>query len=376
MNRANKILILLLSFILLFTITACDLNNQKQETAKPEDSSQNQKITKPIKQEIPDYVLTKEVFKDETGEVYGTVKYDYDDKGNLLQVDYINKQGEVIERKKYKYNQYGLKTKRIVTKLVENADDYGWRNTSRDKLELDKERVVMDAMSTYTEGVADYEYNSNGQLTYYEERNKEGEKVRWIKVKYYENGNQKFRQEWRKTDYEEKKYFNQQGELKREVTEDGEYVKEKKRFYDNSGNCVKEIKTKKKRNKPDNIVAKTTYKNKYNNQGKKSKQIVRDIFLGVKTNLYRKYKYDKKGNLKKVITKNKQGDIEEIRRYKYDNLGNRVLLILDDKNSNTAGFKTETSYKYDKAGNIISAISKDSEGEVEKNKDYYYKKLK
>jgi hypothetical protein len=333
--------------------------------------------TQPLadKKEVPEYVMTKEVFQDEDGEVYGTVKYSYDDRGNLLQVKYINQDGEVIESKEFEYNDQGLRTKRIVNKAMEAKRKEDWRFDSYDRDELSRKtnevwHIFLVGWPIWDEGsVTTYKYNKWGQLVSYKKVKEDGTKVKWGGIEYYENGNRK--RKWVKNNEGAKKeiYFNQAGKRKRRVIE---HASGRKRIgfnhYNENGKVVKEVV--KRKNSQGGIINCSVFKNKYNNKGQLMKTKIENKNEGIYFEL--NYEYNENGNKIRKIEKNDEGEIESIVVYKYNNEGKRIFYGKKTGNDN---YFSKAKYKYNRNHNKIRKILFLG-GKVEYKKRYYYEKLK
>ena len=345
---------MLLSVVLVVAANGC-MNDQQ-----PVQSQQQNK-----KEKIPEYVLTKEIRKNGDGEVKNTVEYNYDDKGHLLEVIYKNSKGEIIEHKKYKYNDQGLKVKRNILEVVEPMNKHRWMSGSYDLSELNKERVVHEDMYMI-KGTSKYKYNSQNQLVYFEKRNKEGKKVKWIKFKYYDNGNMKLEHIKRSNGYEEKYYYNKDGKWIKQIKKYDGNMKIEKALRDNYGNTKKIVKIRNGKK-----VLETKYKNKYDNEGNLVRTIIKDKYDTLI------FEYNKEGKKTKYVSKYPDGDIVTWREYKYNEKGKQILWIGKDSEGNIIS-KCKTKYKYDKHGNLVKVQGVDllDENQNDGWVEYEYKKIR
>jgi predicted small secreted protein len=162
MKRYSKILVLLLLFTLAFTLTAC----QVEEGSGSQQIVKQQLTTEP--KEEAQYLLTKEIYKDDKEEAYSGVfveiEYDYNNQEQITEIVYKNKDGKVMKYKEYKY------------------DD-------------------------------------ENKLIYCGEKNKNGKKVKWIKFKYYTNGQMKLKYTEDINGSKEKNYFDENGRLIKTIQE-------------------------------------------------------------------------------------------------------------------------------------------------------------
>jgi hypothetical protein len=346
MRKTSKVLFLLLLICtLLFIVTACQDN--KQQVIKSE--------------EIPEYVLTKEIGKDGDGEVYRISEYSYDEWGNVVKIEHKNGQGEVIENKEYQYNEQGLKVKRKIIKVVKSTGDYRWRSGTYDREELDEKRKVRETLYL-TKGETTYHYNNDNQLVYYEKINESGKKINWIDFEYHDNGNLKFKHFQTNRGSAKKNYYNKDRKLVKQIDFGPYFGDEKieKFFYDEEGNRIKIIT--KTIDKSGDIIDLYSSKYKYDKQGNKEKL---EFYEEGKYDGGHNYKYDDKGNKIENVKLNKNGEIEWVEKYKYDDKGDRSY-YLKKTGEGEIIFESRYNYEYDKNGNLI----KDDFAE------YEYKKLK
>ncbi|MTI62191.1 MAG: hypothetical protein FH762_19775 [Firmicutes bacterium] len=318
----KKSLILLISLTLIFTLAACNGEEELIQEVK-------------VEKEIPEYVLVKETIKEGVresgvGEISGSAEYEYDNRGNVTKITYKNGDGEVIENKEYKYNEKGLKVERNITKVVEDGSKYGWRSWSYDLEELNKDRIIKENMHEAL-GKSTYKYNSRNQLILYERYNFKGEKVEWINFEYHRNGNMKCRKMETFGGAKKTTEYNRDGKWTKVVSYSPCYGNKRVEIakYDRNGNEVKSI------------------KREYNKKGKL-----------ISTRIFKK-EYDNNGNMIKHSTESE-----------YDEFENRIKWISKDKNGKTEWMK---EYEYNKNGKIKSFIEKDEEGYIYTDSKFEYK---
>jgi hypothetical protein len=352
MKICNKILVLLILFTLAFTLTACQV----------EQTGQDQQVIKP--EDIPEYVLVQERLIDSDGKVYGTVDYDYNEYGQITEVIYKNETGEVIEHKKYRYNDKGLLVERKVLKVVEDWNKYSWRGGTYDLKELNKKRVVHENMYL-NKGTSSYQYNDKNQLVYFEEKNEEGKKVRWMRFKYHSNGNIKSIYTEHASGYKEEYYFDEDGKWIKRIKNEyhGKKIETAKR--DKYGNVTETT----EKNEEGEVTDKAFFKNEYKD-GTLRKSIVEDDYGSFI------FEYDEDGNKTKYIQKSRSGMILDWEEYKYNDKGKQVLRIVKNEDGKIIG-KYKTIWEYDKNDNIIKGQGINLLKEDAKNswKEYQYKKL-
>ncbi|MTI62189.1 MAG: hypothetical protein FH762_19765 [Firmicutes bacterium] len=337
----KKTLILLISLTLIFTLAACNEEEELVQEVK-------------VEKEIPEYVLVREERHEENGEISGLVEYEYDDRGNVTRITYKNGDGEVIENKEYKYNEKGLKVERNITKVVEDTSKYRWRSGSYDLEELDEERIIRENMYE-TLGKSTYKYNSRNQLILYEKYNSNGEKVEWISFEYHRNGNMKCRKRDTIGGFKKTTEYNRDGKWTKVVSY-FPYNGSKKieiAKYDRDGNWIN-YSIKKYNNKGKVTSVRITNK-EYDNKGNMIRHICK-----LNGELFSKYdfEYDKNGNLIKEIKYYKTGKIEWIREYRYDERGNMIYRI-EKRGDGSVYNKVEINYTYDKNNNLIKVQGKD-----------------
>jgi len=325
-----------------------------------------QQLTTELK-EKPEYVLTKEIYKDAKEEIYGTVEYNYDEQDNLLRITSKDEKGEVIGDREYKYNEDGLLIERRVYKVV-NYMAYSWISSSK---AWNRVRVVQE-FPMYNDSIAKYHYNNDSQLIKYDERDKEGKELRRIEIKYYRNGKKKYEHEQRSSGYEEKLYYNKDGNWKKRIERRDSKEKIREAKYDEDGRRIKTTEITK--NDKGDIIDSSTNKSKYNQEGKLIKFVGKSegSILGYFEHSF-EYKYDKKGNNIEIIYKDENSNIKKIEEFRYDEKGNQIKYI--HKNSDGSISHSYISI-YDNDNNFIKGYSKGKDGQILKVKECHYKRIR
>ncbi|MTI62193.1 MAG: hypothetical protein FH762_19785 [Firmicutes bacterium] len=353
----KKTLSLLISLTLIFTLAACNEEEELVQEVK-------------VEKEMPEYVLVREERHEENGEISGLVEYEYDDRGNVTRITYKNGDGEVIENKEYKYNEKGLKVERNITKVVEDTSKYRWRSGSYDLEELDEERIIRENMHEAL-GKSTYKYNSRNQLILYEKYNSNGEKVEWISFEYHRNGNMKCRKRDTIGGFKKTTEYNKDGKWTKIVSylpfngsKEVEIAK-----YDRDGNEVMSIE--KRYNKRGENTKTRTFEMEYDDSGNMIKHIYK---VDGKLKGIFESEYDEFGNRIKWIN-HEYGEIQWIREYKYDKKRNMIYRV-EKRGDGSIYNKVEINYTYDKNNNLIKVQGKDllyneTHGWIE----YNYKKL-
>ncbi|AZO95793.1 hypothetical protein [Halocella sp. SP3-1] len=335
----KKTLVLLISLTLMFTLAACNKEEELMQEVK-------------VEKEIPEYVLVKETIKEgvrnNQGPISGSVEYEYDDRGNVTRITYKNGDGEVIENKEYKYNEKGLKVERNITKVVEDTSKYRWRSGSYDIKELNKDRIIKENMHEAL-GKSIYKYNFSNQLILYERYNIKGEKVEWINFEYHRNGDMKCRKRDTIGGFKKTTEYNRDGKWTKVVSyfpfNGSKRVQIAK--YGKDGNRIENIK--KDYNKKGKSTLFSHYKMVYDETGNMIKFI--DIDDGKSYTIY-DLEYDEKGNLIKEINYYNSGDIHWIKEYEYDEKGKKISFVKKNAEGNIR-INSKYNYKYDENGNLV-----------------------
>ena len=135
---------------------------------------------------------TKEIKRDENGEVYSTYEYTYDTNGNMTKETHKDENGEVTATKEYTYDTNGNKTKE--TWKDANGKDIGTNeytydtngNMTKETLKSANGRVDMTNEYTY----------DNGNMTKETHKNANGEVIGAYEYTYDTNGN-KTKETWK-----------------------------------------------------------------------------------------------------------------------------------------------------------------------------------
>ncbi|MTI58537.1 MAG: hypothetical protein FH762_00845 [Firmicutes bacterium] len=364
----KKTLILLISLTLLITLAACN----GSETTLNQDKEKNEQISKARlareeakraeKRGQEEFVLTKEIYKEGDGSLKGTVEYDYDSHGNLLSVKYIGSDDSIVGNIEYKYNDRDLVIKREVKKHPEYFANKWIGNSSA--WGMVKE---VQEFPRYPNGIAKYTYNEDDQLIEYLEKDKEtGKKLRIVRREYYPSGNLKYDYEWRETGYECEMFYDDvyirhaYEWVKRVEREEGKNTITIKQDYDEKGNIIKGITI--IADSDGSVVNNRKAKYKYDEQGRKIKYISNFISF--------EYEYNKEGNKIMEITKDSEGNIDDIYEYEYDDRGN--VIKLKYKNPKLSSCSEIT---YDEYNNKIKAIRKRRDGSIRGIEEYEYMKV-
>ncbi|AZO94851.1 hypothetical protein [Halocella sp. SP3-1] len=379
----KRTLILLISLTLLITLAACNgsettLNQDKEkneqiskarlarEKAEQSNDSNNVddssgKLIQPA--ERPEFVLTKEIYKEGDGSLKGTVEYDYDSHGNLLSVKYIDSDDSIVGNIEYKYNDRDLVIEREVKKHPEYfANKWIGNSSARGMVKEVQE------FPRYPNGIAKYSYNEDDQLIEYLEKDKEtGEKLRIVKKEYYPGGNLKYEYEWRESGYEgeffyDDVYIRHAYEWTKSIEKRNNKETISEHFFDENGNILSD--TSITRNLEGVIVDRYNSKSEYDEQGKDIRCVSNVIIL--------EYEYNEEGDLIKRIKKDTDGKIIDIYEYEYDDRGNVIKGIYKNPELSILEYGEGI---YDQYNNEIKSIERDRDGCIMSITEYQYKRL-
>ena len=347
----------MLAITLIFSsvLTAC-----KEEELSPEDKKEREVVLEELQEErnkIPEHVMVKEKYLDENDEIKGVVKYDYNDRGNITEANYYNDEGDLIERREYKYNDDGLLVERKITDLEGTWRDYLWRNGSKARIDFDnKWGVQEEILFELQEGLtATYEYNDNQQLVTYESRDDEGEKLRIIEIEYHPNYHKKSQKEKRFGGHILEHHYDESGNLIKRLEDTGYNISKHKYFRNEHGNSEKVERTRKDSN--GEVIDKRISIYDYDEDIGK---IVSHKITSKDKDYYRKirFEYDENGNTIERKETDGKGNIEKKYRYDYDKNNNRVSSLIKD---DTGEIVQNRNYKHevDEGGNILKTVKYD-----------------
>lgn len=220
-----------------------------------------------------------------------------------------------------------------------------------------------------------YQYNDAGRKVSYIDKTSAGAKCGEGKYKYYPDGTLKYK--YTKNIHQgrtKKIYYNKQGEKTKKIDNsnilDMHTVSHYKREYDEQGRKVKEIEIKKVKDTGEKI-RNIDY---YNENGQIVKSITRN---GDSIPFWFEWEYDKEGNRTKLISKDSDGEVIKIKEYTFDKNGNRIKKICKDiKENGEEKIWLWVESEYNSNGNEVRTKYKGAHGEKVGTVLYYkYKKI-
>ncbi|SDC60306.1 YD repeat-containing protein [Candidatus Frackibacter sp. WG13] len=302
----NKIIILLLLFTLILFLTACtggdskakkasqvkEVAQAKQATGSKNSKELYYKLSKEQKKKV--HLVVTVIREDvDSGEKRVTRIEKYDKQDRLLSEIDKNEKGKVTSYEKYEYDDEG--------RLIKKADTILFMG---DKI---------DVIKTYS-------YNKDGKKTGYLIKSTDrGTKLGKGIYKYHKNGNLKYKYTNDVLNGRTKKfYYNKKGEKTKAIDDvDGIFelhaVSHFKREYDGQGRKIKETEIREIDGQFGKKTAEIiTYYNKF---GKSKKYIER---VNGEIDTWFEWEYDKNGNRIKFISKDRKGNINNLKKYLFD----------------------------------------------------------